>query len=233
MKATAIIAAYNEENTIEGVIRALRQSPRIGEIIVVSDGSTDRTTEIARAAGVRTLALSSNCGKGYAMRLGVRHATSDILFFVDGDMLNLSEEHIGSLVDPVVSGDCDMNVGVRHRDPIRDFLHVRAGFGPILSGIRVMHRGLFETVPIQFMSRFKIEAALNYFCEQGGYVQKNTVIHGLGHVIKENKRGFSSGLAARWTMSFEVSLLLIDLYMVGSWRWTEFVDQPVPDYEIH
>lgn len=233
MKATAVIAAYNEENTIQGVIDALRQSPRIDEVIVVSDGSDDRTVQISRAAGVRTLALSSNYGKGYAMRLGVQHAKNDILFFVDGDMLNLNEEHIGSLIDPVLENRCHMNVGIRHRGPISDFLHVRAGIGPILSGIRVMHRDLFETVPVQFMSRFKIETALNYFCSLGGYVQRNTIIRGLGHVIKENKRGFSTGLAARCAMTYEVTLLLLDLYLLGSWKLTEFVDQPVPDYEIH
>src|ERR1043165_5869138 len=99
VKTTAIIAAYNEEGTIADVCRALVSSPLIDEVIVVSDGSTDATVEIARSIdGVRTVALRENQGKGYAMRVGVDNASHDNLFFVDGDMYNVTEKHIESLV---------------------------------------------------------------------------------------------------------------------------------------
>src|SRR4051812_20122445 len=89
VKTTAVIAAYNEEATIGDVCRALLASPLIDEVIVVSDGSTDRTVEIARSFdGVRTVSLRENQGKGYAMRVGVDNASNDVLFFVDGDMYN-------------------------------------------------------------------------------------------------------------------------------------------------
>src|SRR5437773_1740040 len=75
VKTTAVIAAYNEEATIGDVCRALTASALIDEVIVVSDGSTDRTVEIARSFdGVRTVALRENQGKGYAMRVGVDNA---------------------------------------------------------------------------------------------------------------------------------------------------------------
>src|SRR2546423_11537302 len=89
VRTTAIIAAYNEEGTIGDVCRVLTASPLIDEVIVVSDGSTDRTVEIARSFDrVRTISLRANQGKGYAMRVGVDNASHDILFFVDGDMYN-------------------------------------------------------------------------------------------------------------------------------------------------
>ena len=233
MKTTAIVAAYNEEGTIADVLRALTASPLIDEVIVVSDGSQDATVEIARTFdGVRTVALHENHGKGYAMAVGVATASYDTLFFCDGDMYNVTEDHISALVNPVLSGDCDMNIGVRNRGDVANFMHLRMKFGPILSGIRVMRREVFETVPPQYQSHFKIEAALNCFCASAGFRQQQTVIHGLGHVIKESKRGLADGLQARWKMSREVFLVLVDLYVFETWRWTEPTELPVAEYDL-
>lgn len=220
LKVTAVVAAYNEQQTIANVLGSLQRSPLIDEIIVVSDGSTDATVEIARAHDVRTIALRRNQGKGYAMRLGVEHASNDVIFFVDADMLDLSDQHISSLVRPVLERKCEMNVGIRHRGPIRNFLHLKAHMGPVLSGIRVMRREVWEAVPAAYMERFKIELALNYFCAASGYRQRNTVIYELGHVIKESKRGILRGLAQRVDMTTEVILLHFDLYLFQTWRWS-------------
>ncbi|HEX2122825.1 MAG TPA: glycosyltransferase [Thermoanaerobaculia bacterium] len=79
MRTTAVIAAYNEEGTIADVLRALTTSAFIDEVIVVSDGSQDRTVEISRTfEGVKTIALHHNHGKGFAMAVGVatRRTTS-------------------------------------------------------------------------------------------------------------------------------------------------------------
>src|SRR4051794_19316861 len=116
---TAIIAAYNEENTIADVLSVLTRNPLINEVIVVSDGSTDATVDIARQFdGVRTISLRENHGKGYAMKVGVDNASHDIFFFVDGDMYNVSDAHIETLVLPVLRDKCDMNIGVRNRGAI-------------------------------------------------------------------------------------------------------------------
>lgn len=233
MGISAIVAAFNEEETIANVLEALSRSPLIDEIIVVSDGSTDRTVEIARSfRDVTTIALRMNQGKGCAMRLGVEHAAHEILFFVDGDMLNVTNDHIASLVEPVLSGACDMNVGIRHRGPLRNFFHLNLHFGPVLSGIRVMRREVFVSVPPQYMQRFKIETALNYFCARAGLVQYNTVIRNLGHIIKEHKRGLVDGLSGRWAMSREVFLLIFDLYFFQTWRWAERDDSPTGEYDL-
>jgi len=232
LTVSAIVAAYNEERTIAGVLAVLCANPHIDEIIVVSDGSTDRTVEIARTFEVRTIALRENRGKGLAMRFGVEHASSDILFFVDGDMVNLTDEHIEALVGPVLDGSCDMNIGIRHRGPIRDFLHLKMHCGPVLSGIRVMSRQVFECVPPQYKERFKIEEALNFFCSRTGYTQFNTVIYNLGHVIKEHKRGLVKGFAGRWDMIREVFFLHVDLYFFQTWRWSESRQLHGIEYEL-
>ena len=224
---SAIIAAYNEEKTIAEVLTALTGNRLIDEVIVVSDGSTDATVDIARTFDVTTIALRENRGKGYAMRVGVDYARYDVLFFVDGDMFNLTDQHIKSLVRPVQRGECDMNIGVRNRGPIRNFLHLDMKVGPVLSGIRVMRREVWDTVPVRYQERFKIEAALNFFCSQAGYRQRQTVIHDLGHLIKENKRGLFPGLASRWEMTREVFLLHFDLYVFATWT-SDLAEQQTP-----
>ena len=233
MGTTAIIAAFNEEGTIGDVLSVLTRSPLIDEVIVVSDGSTDRTVAIARQFDVTVVALHENHGKGHAMRVGVDYASNDNLFFCDGDMYDVSDEHVEALVTPVVRGDCDMNIGIRHRGPVLNFFHLKMKCGPVLSGIRVMKRHVWETVPLQYQQRYKIEAALNRFCAMAGYTQRHTIIYDLNHVRKEQKRGLRRGLVSRWHMSREVVLLLLDLYIFETWRWVSPAEElPVADHDI-
>jgi glycosyltransferase involved in cell wall biosynthesis len=232
LRTTAIIAAYNEEKTLADVLRSLTRSPFIDEVIVVSDGSTDRTVEIARSFDIKTIVLRENRGKGHALRVGVDNASHDVLFFVDGDMYDVADEHIASLVLPVLRGECDMNIGVRHRGRLIDFLHLRMQCGPVLSGIRVMRRAVFETVPVQYQERFKIEAALNCFCSRGGFAQRHTVIRNLSHLIKESKRGLLDGLVSRWEMSREVALVLLDLHVLETWRRAPETKLDIAEYEV-
>ena len=233
LRTTAIIAAWNEERTIADVLRALTGSPLIDEVIVVSDGSTDRTVEICRGfEGVKTVSLRSNHGKGFAMAVGVANASNDILFFCDGDMYNVTDEHIAALVTPVLRGECDMNIGIRNRGPIQNFLHLKVKCGPVLSGIRVMRRAVFETVPPKYQARYKIETALNCFCSKAGLRQQQTIIYGLDHLKKENKMGFFPGVQARVMMYREVGLLLFDLYVFETWRWAPETKLPVAEYDV-
>ena len=234
MRTTAVIAAYNEEKTIADVLRALTASRLIDEVIVVSDGSDDRTVEICRSVeGVRTIALLENHGKGFAMAVGVANASNNVLFFCDGDMYNVTDEHIEALVTPVLRGECDMNIGIRDRGPFANFLHLKAKFCPVLSGIRVMRKEVFETVPAQYQARYKIEVALNCFCANTGHDQQHTVIYNLDHVKKETKLGFWRGVHARYEMYREVYLLLFDLYIFQTWRWMPRPELPVAEYEIY
>jgi hypothetical protein len=165
------------------------------------------------------------------MRMGVDYARHDVLFFVDGDMFHLTREHITSLLGPVLRDECDMNIGVRNRGPIRNFFHLQMKVGPVLSGIRVMRRFVWDTVPLRYQERFKIEAALNFFCSRAGYRQRQTIIYNLGHLTKEDKRGLAPGLTARWEMSREVFLLHWDLYLFETWR-ADVEAEPAVEYDL-
>ena len=165
------------------------------------------------------------------MRMGVAYARHDVLFFVDGDMFHLTRQHITSLLGPVLRDECDMNIGVRSRGPIRNFFHLQMKVGPVLSGIRVMRRFVWDVVPLRYQERFKIEAALNFFCSRAGYRQRQTIIYNLGHLTKEDKRGLAPGLTARWEMTREVFFLHWDLYVFETWR-SDVEAEPAVEYDL-
>jgi glycosyltransferase involved in cell wall biosynthesis len=197
-KVAAIVPAYNEAETIREVLQVLAATPLISEILVVSDGSTDQTVEIARSMGMRTIHLRQNQGKGLAMAVGVAHTDAEILTFVDGDILNLTNGQLTELIEPVLAGRSGMNVGVRDRGPaLNDW---QRQHGPLLSGIRCLRREIFEAVPETHLEGFAIETGLNWACSELGLRITTTLLHNLKHLVKEKKRGLVRGFRARMRM---------------------------------
>lgn len=86
MKLCVIIAAYNEGPNLGPVIEGVRGFLREGdEILVVDDGSTDNTSQVARDHGARVVRQEPNQGKGMAIRRGIQEAAGDAILFIDGD----------------------------------------------------------------------------------------------------------------------------------------------------
>lgn len=198
LRVAAIVPAYNEGATLREVLSVLKATPSIDEVLVVSDGSTDDTVEIARSLGLRTIHLRQNQGKGRAMEIGVAHTDAEILLFVDADILNLTVELIQRLIEPVLSGRSDMNVGIRHRG--RPINAIQDRTGPLLSGVRCLRRPIFEAVPDSHLEGFAVETGLNWACRELGCRTTTTVMYNLKHLVKEKKRGLVQGLHARYRM---------------------------------
>ncbi|MGB3564074.1 MAG: glycosyltransferase family 2 protein [Thermoanaerobaculia bacterium] len=208
-RVAAIVPAYNEEETLTDVLSVLRSSELVDEIIVVSDGSDDRTAQVAQALGVRAIELEHNHGKGVAMAVGVIHTRAPVLVFVDGDILNLSDYLLRQLIEPVTHGHCEMNIGIRSRGWLIDEIHRR--IGPLLSGIRCLRREIFEAVPEDFIEGFRIEAALNWTCRNLGRRCGTTVFYQLRHRVKEKKIGLWQGSRSRFRMFRAVTQAYLEL----------------------
>jgi glycosyltransferase involved in cell wall biosynthesis len=88
-KISVVVPAYNEEAGIGVTLRELLDATQgMGtemEILVVDDGSTDRTVEIARSFGVRVVSHPTNLGKGAAMKTGWKNSKGEYLIFTDAD----------------------------------------------------------------------------------------------------------------------------------------------------
>ena len=162
----AILPAKDEADRIAATVAAVRAIPGVDLVVVVDDGSSDATAELAREAGAEVARHARNRGKAAAMTTGAAHVarregvegtTPRPLLFVDGD-LEASAANLGVLVPPVLEGRADMTIatlppqktaGGGHgfvvrlaRNGIRDL----TGFSAVqpLSGMRCISRPAFD-----------------------------------------------------------------------------------------
>jgi glycosyltransferase involved in cell wall biosynthesis len=115
VKRIAIVPAFNEEHNVGRVLDELRALDPGLEVVVVSDGSTDRTAEVASARGAHVIRLPFNLGIGGAVQTGFRYAWEEwyeLAVRLDGDGQHDPAE-LRALVAPVVAGDADLAVGSR------------------------------------------------------------------------------------------------------------------------
>lgn len=208
---SAVIPVLNEENTIKNVVEALKKSHFVDEIIVVDDGSTDRTAEVAKETSARVISLSENRGKAGAMEVGVSEAAHDIILFIDGDIQNLTSEHIKKMVLPVESGAYAMFVGVTDRKQL--WLTKIVRFLPLISGNRALLKKAWYAVPEKYREGFQIEVALNYFCRRKVGRLGFDLLPGARNTIKEKKYGLWTGLIRRWGMMWDVASIFLRLHI--------------------
>ena len=115
LRRVAIVPAFNEEGSVGRVIDELRAFDPGLEIVVVDDGSTDRTRDVAEARGARVLRLPFNLGIGGAVQTGFRYAWErgfDVAVRVDGDGQHDPRE-LDRVLEPVLAGEADIAVGSR------------------------------------------------------------------------------------------------------------------------
>jgi glycosyltransferase involved in cell wall biosynthesis len=112
---SVVIPAYNEEKTVgDTLAQTIEIMDTLGmpyEIIVVDDGSTDNTKQIATQYKATVLSNGKNQGKGYALRKGFKHAQGDIIVTIDADGAHMPKE-IPDLITPLFNGT-DIAAGSR------------------------------------------------------------------------------------------------------------------------
>jgi polyprenyl-phospho-N-acetylgalactosaminyl synthase len=211
-KVSAIIAAYNEQDTIVDVVRAVEGHPLVDEIIVVDDGSKDATVERAKTTSAQVVSLEKNSGKAAAMNRGVQLARNEHILFLDADILGLNREMITLTVTPVLTGKCGMFVAIRQRKTY--WMNRLLYFIPVLGGERALTKDIWRLVPRIYRKGFQIEIALNYYTKKSGHTMGFGVMPGLSQVIKEKKRGFWLGMLQRIKMCGEVGWISFRLYVI-------------------
>lgn len=138
-RAIVVVPAYNESAMIGSVLRDLERHAPWADVVVVNDGSTDDTSDVARRLGARVVDLPVNLGIGGAVQTGFQYAWMhgyDVAFQFDGDGQHRARL-LARLVRPVLDGQADLAVGSR-------FLRPRGmtAAGARLAGIRILAAAL-------------------------------------------------------------------------------------------
>lgn len=198
----AIVPAYNEEATVAATVRPLLRSG-LARVVVVDDGSKDRTAQVAAREGAHVHQMPKNVGKGAAMKSAIDAALArgtQVLVFFDADLVGLTPGHVHKLVRPVCTGEACMVVGLQDRSPLVNMMQAAM---PPISGQRAVRADVVRRVPEQFWRGYRIEMGLNRAGEVTGPVLL-TVLPGLQAINKTAKVGAEQGTIQNLKMMREV-----------------------------
>jgi len=215
-----VIPALNEEENLLRVLNVVCAIDWVEQIVVVDDGSTDGTLNIIKqlvACDERLLAIhmSENHGKAAALLTGVQALSTDIVIFLDADLVGLQPCHLEELYKPVGSGFYEMTVATfQHGNLLTDASH---RFAPNLSGQRCLSRLEAEQglIPLA-ATRYGVEVGLTIYARSQKWRIKNIIWNGVTHRMKEQKQRVIDGLYNRWKMYNQIfAIVAVPRYESG------------------
>ena len=183
MKIEVAIPCYNEEVTIEKVVRDFQAALPEADVVVYDNNSEDMSAILAERAGARVKSVGCQ-GKGYVLQRIFESSEAEIIVVVDGDDTYEAQD-VNRLIEPLRTGKADMTVGTRLHAGASEFREMhhfgnrlltwmlnrmfRVSFKDILSGYRAFNRKFVENVPI-ITTGFEIETELMIQGLENGFV---------------------------------------------------------------
>lgn len=184
LRRVAIVPAHNEEGSIAGVVREILAFDPELEIVVVDDGSVDRTATLAAEAGAGVVSLPFNLGIGGAVQTGFKYALAagfELAVRLDGDGQHDPRE-LPRLIEPVVAGEADIAVGSRfagddgrYRGPLARRLGIRL-FARVVS-LLVGQRVTDTTSGFQALNRRAISLFAGDYPHDYPEVEATVMVH--------------------------------------------------------
>jgi glycosyltransferase involved in cell wall biosynthesis len=213
---SVIVPARDSADTVARTLDHLAAQEFDGsyEVIVVDDGSTDGTAEIAAAAGAKVVHREPVAGRGskaHALEAGVQASDADAFLFCDADLVGITAAHLDGICRPYVEGRATMSVGWF------DY----GLWNPIVlrlaptTGERIVPRWVWDAVPESKRQGYSIEVMINEVIAEGHLPTTARILHGVTHRTKRDKLGRRTGRRETWRMFWH----LIGLPVTGVVRW--------------
>ncbi|TVR91476.1 MAG: glycosyltransferase [Trueperaceae bacterium] len=196
-----IIPALDEAGTVATVVRCARNAG-VGPVLVVDDGSSDATAQVAARAGAEVLRLATNRGKGGAVVAGAASRDEEVVVLLDADLIGLTAKHVRALAAPVVSGEAVMSRGVFTGG--RWSTTTAQRIAPQLNGQRAVERVRLLEIPGLATSRYGVEVAITEHAAEAQWPTVDVELPGVSQVTKEEKRGIVRGTLKRLRMYAEI-----------------------------
>jgi glycosyltransferase involved in cell wall biosynthesis len=213
-----VVPARNEAPTIADVVQACQGCSYAREVIVVDDGSTDGTGDLAAAAGAKVLHREPpDVGsKAHAMEAGLAATDAEAILFVDGDCLNLTSAHLDQICRPFLEDRAVMSIGTFDYG-FWNWLVLRS---PPTTGERVIPRWVFEAIPAEALDGFTIEYMINSVVAEQRLPTTARVMRGVTHRTKRDKFGPLQGTVETVRMFWQViSVPLNGLVRFRAYWW--------------
>lgn len=215
MKLSIIIPVYNEERTVSELIERVKNLNLDKEIIVVNDGSTDKTSNILKKIkGINYLQHSSNKGKGTAIRTALKEVKGDVVVIQDAD-LELDPKDLYDLIKPIEQGKTKIVYGSRFlTNPYANWLSHLANFA-VTTTANVLYSAKLTDVATCYkmftkdvIDSIKLKCTRFEFCPEitakvlkKGYSIMEVPIHFKPRFKDEGKKvGWKDGFESLWTL---------------------------------
>jgi glycosyltransferase involved in cell wall biosynthesis len=215
---SCVICAYNEAPRLGAVLSVVVGHPLIDQVIVVDDGSTDGTAEVARAFdGVHVIVCPENRGKSKAMAAGVAAARNDLLMLLDADLKGLTAANVSALALPVLEGVAEVTLSLR-KNSLPIFRLMGLDF---VSGERVLRKSLLADAlsELHRLPRFGVEVFMNHrIIEERLPIAVVRWAH-VTQARKTEKFGWWRGQKAELRMAFDLLRAVYPIELVSqSWH---------------